>query len=275
MTWLRPSASRNSSTDSSTSSREWPWAPAFIRTDPPNVAGMATPNSRPARPWDRATPASAGSGIEPPADSRSPSRAAHRNARPSRRTRPGKPRSETNTFEPLPRTTTGRDVLRTARPAASRSSRDSASRNMAARPPRRNDVSGARGKSRRTRSPAISRSNPSASVRAAGVAASPSTERSPLHDGHGFLPNHGDVSGSQGEHQIARADLPSQERRHIDPPRQVHGPLARSGLHQRVDEQLAGDPGDGKLAGPIDIGDHHDVRAGQALPQPSPHRLRP
>ena len=62
--------------------------PAFIRTAPPSVAGIATPNSRPARPWRSATPASAGTGIAAPARSRSRSRAAQRYPLPSRRTSP-------------------------------------------------------------------------------------------------------------------------------------------------------------------------------------------
>ena len=87
-----------------------PWAPAFIRTDPPSVAGIATPNSSPARPWRSATPASAGSGIAPPAVSRSPSRAAHRYPCPRRSTSPGNPASDTRMFDPFPITTNGTPV---------------------------------------------------------------------------------------------------------------------------------------------------------------------
>ena len=134
-----------------------PWAPAFIFTAPPSVAGIATPKARPSSACRSATPASAGRGIDPPAVRRSPSRAAHRYPRPRRSTRPSNPRSETRTFDPFPITTNAISPSATACAAAARSASDSGSRYRAADPPIRNVVSGAIAKEVRTRSPHAAR----------------------------------------------------------------------------------------------------------------------
>ncbi len=93
-----------------------------MRTAPPTVPGMLTPNSMPDNPARAARAATAGRRAPPPHRMRGPSTAMAASSRSSLTTRPATPSSATSRFEPDPTTSTA-----TPAPAAQASSSSSRS----------------------------------------------------------------------------------------------------------------------------------------------------
>ena len=244
-----------------------------MRTAPPNDAGIATPNSSPARPCDSATPGERGERHRPAGRDPVSVLAAHRYPRPNRRTSPSNPPSATRMFDPLPMTTTGMPVSRTASPAATRSRSDSGSRYRAAGPPIRNDVRGERGNSVRTRSPQAARRIDSA--RREGVRARCRAGLTPLPDRSSAVAEHRDVAGTHREDEVALAHLRHQEPDDVLSVRQVRQPVARGRRRRAAHHQLARDPWDRILAGAVHVGHHDEVHSREALAELSPQRLGP
>ena len=110
-----------------------PYAPAFMRTPPPAVPGIAEANSKPPRPASRARCRQTAFGAPPPATSTSPRRAPRRARPPSRSTSASTPSSATSRFEPSPIVSTASLVARPTR-AARPARRASRAREEARRP---------------------------------------------------------------------------------------------------------------------------------------------
>ena len=122
-----------------------PYALAFMRTAPPTVPGMLTPNSRPVRPACAARADTAGSRAPPPHSIRVASISILLSSLSSFRTRPRTPASATRRFDPDPTTPTCRPS--SAAHATRRSSawNEPARANSSAGPPVRIVVSRASG----------------------------------------------------------------------------------------------------------------------------------
>ena len=171
MRTARPAASPvrwNTSAQSRRSASSLPWAPAFIRTPPPTVPGMATANAIPPSDALAERAARLGRGVAAPASSSVPSTSTRRKRWPRWRTIPGQPPSATSMFDPRPTTSSGTPVVPSTSASAARSSSSSARRNTAAGPPSRKVVSGARDRSRLTRPGQRASSSPAAASSAAG-----------------------------------------------------------------------------------------------------------
>src|SRR5829696_2069301 len=141
----------NTSAHTSRSASSPPWAPAFIRTPPPTVPGIATAKAIPPSEALADRAATLGSGVAPPASSSLPSTSTRRNRSPRCSTIPGQPPSATSMLDPRPTISSGTGAVRSTPARASRSPRPSARRNTAAGPPSRKVVSGARDRPRPTR----------------------------------------------------------------------------------------------------------------------------
>src|SRR5215217_7305007 len=141
----------NTSAHTSRSASSPPWAPAFIRTPPPTVPGIATANAIPPSEALADRAATLGSGVAAPASSSFPSTSTRRNRSPRWTTIPGQPPSATSMFDPRPTISSGTGAVPSTPARAARSSTPSARRKTAAGPPSRKVVSGARGRSRPTR----------------------------------------------------------------------------------------------------------------------------
>jgi hypothetical protein len=119
----------------STAATSPPWAPAFIRTAPPTVPGIAHANSNPPRPAARARwRQTARAAPPPPRRTPSPVSARARSPR-SRTTRPSKPWSATSRFEPRPTTPIASPVPAARARTSTSSSTVSGSANQRAGPP--------------------------------------------------------------------------------------------------------------------------------------------
>ena len=175
----------NTSAQTRRSASSLPWAPAFMRTPPPTVPGMATANAIPPREALAERAATPGRGVAAPASSSVPSTSTRRKRWPRWSTIPGQPRSATSMLDPRPTISSGTGAARSTPARAARSSRVSARRNTAAGPPSRKVVSGARDSSRLTRP-----GQRAASSFAAASSAPPST--GPTGGGTG---GHGPVMG--------------------------------------------------------------------------------
>ena len=141
----------NTSAQTRRSASSLPWAPAFMRTPPPTVPGMATANAIPPREALAERAATPGRGVAAPASSSVPSTSTRRKRWPRWSTIPGQPPSATSMLDPRPTISSGTGAARSTPASAARSSRLSARRNTAAGPPSRKVVSGARDRSRLTR----------------------------------------------------------------------------------------------------------------------------
>ena len=84
-----------------------------------------------------------------------------------------------------------------------------------------------------------------------------------------------DVAGAGREAQVAGAQLARQPGDDIGLGGQPRHALPGVGLERRVDQELAGHPGDGLLVGRVDVGEHHHVGVAEGRPEVAPQGGRP
>ena len=238
---------------------------------PPRPGSRGSPPRTPARRARAAsaTPASAGSGIAAPAVIVSPSRAVQRKPFPSRSTNPGKPSSATRTFEPLPS-----DDERHPR-SADRLGGGGEVALVVGLQIERGGSADPEGGERRHREarPGPGRRRPPGGSRVASVevAGHPRLLDPFAHR----VAEHPHVAAPHRDDEVARRDRRRQEVDHVAPMRQVHGAASRARRAATPSAtSSAGDAGDRRLAGAVDVGHDDEVRRRDARAELAPQRLR-
>src|SRR5262245_2142543 len=220
-----------------------PYAPAFIRTPPPAVPGMAQANSRPPSPASRARCRQTAFAAPPPTRRRWPSISTSARSPASRRTSASTLSSAARRFEPSPtvRIASSRSVAQAI--AASSSATDAGRAKAAAGPP----------------VPIVVR-------RARGTAVSISIElrrpvfgRERLEDRPRRPPR---LAHAEGQDEVARSDDGEREPDRVVERRRPHSP---GRLGNRVEDEPRRNPFPRRVATPDEVGDDRDIGEAERL----------